>query len=195
MRSLGCLKRRPIFHLANFPLNFLRDLFVVSLLSPIFWLFLKKIPYIGLAVVLIVYYFNLEGDLVLRSSMLVTFYIGALTATQGWSLTYLDKYAYALLGLFIVCCAAIVIFDITYIVNTKFGDILFKYSKSSFFTFLAHGPILLISWIVFQKLPGNLPYEVYWLLAPLVTVVISIFISRYFRQFLPKIASVVLGGR
>lgn len=198
---------------ANFPLNFLRDLFVVSLISPLYWLFLKKIPYVGLLVVLVIYYFNLEGDLVLRNSMLVTFYIGALTATQNWSLTYLDKYAVELLAIFIACCVAIAVFDIRYIepfrllspfmiwpamallMKTKLSDVIYHYSKSSFFTFLAHGPILLILWIVFQKLPMDIPYPFYWFLAPPLTVLISIYASRYFRQLLPGIASFVLGGR
>ncbi|WP_143870482.1 acyltransferase family protein [Catenovulum sediminis] len=97
---------------ANYPLNFLRDLFAVSLLSPIFWLFLKRIPYLGLAVVLVVYYFNLEGPFVLRNSMLVSFYIGGLAATQKWPLTYLDKHARLLFCILITFCAAMVIFEI-----------------------------------------------------------------------------------
>jgi len=198
---------------ANYPLSFLRDLFAVSLLSPVYWLFLKKIPYQGLLVVMIVYFFNLDGPFVLRNSMLVSFYIGGLAASQNWSLTYLDHHAKWLLSLFVCFCVAIVLFDIqnrelfrllspflvwpsmSLITNTKLGEFLYKNSRSSFFTFLAHGPIILILWLVFQKTRFDIPYFLYWFLTPLITVYLSILFSRYFKKWLPNTASIALGGR
>lgn len=198
---------------ANYPLNFLRDLFAVALLSPLFWLFLKRIPYIGLIVVCIVYYFNLDGSFVLRNSMIVSFYIGALAACQKWDLTYLDRYAKWSLAILIVFCLAIALFDIenrepfrlispflvwpviSMFVNTRFGDFLYKHSKSSFFTFLSHAAIILILWFAYKSIPLQIPYFVYWLTAPVLTMFIAIICSRLFRKLLPKTASVVLGGR
>ncbi|MFT6099263.1 MAG: succinoglycan biosynthesis protein ExoH [Arenicella sp.] len=198
---------------ANYPLHFLRDLFAVSLLSPIYWLFLKRRPYFGLAVVLAVYYFNLDSSFVLRNSMLVSFYIGALAATQKWSLTCLDKHAKLLFFVFIAFCAVIVLSDIqsselfrlvspflvwpsmSLIINTKLYEFLYNNSKSSFFTFLSHGPIILILWLLFKKSPADIPYYVYWLLALPVTVYMSIYLSKSFKNFLPRISSIVLGGR
>lgn len=198
---------------ANYPLNFLRDLFAVSLLSPIFWFFLKRLPYLGLVIVLVVYYFNLDSSFVLRNSMLVSFYTGGLAATQKWSLTCLDKYAKLLFFVFISFCIAIVLFDIqnreffrllspflvwpsiSLITNTALYEFLYKNSKSSFFTFLAHGPIILILWLIFKKIPIEMPYYVYWLLAPPIMVFTSIFFARYFKKILPRISSIALGGR
>lgn len=198
---------------ANYPLAFLRDLFAVSLLSPLYWLFLKRTPYLGLLLVLVAYYFNLDGPIVLRNTMLVSFYIGGLAATQHWDLTYLDRHAKWLLMLFVAICMAIAIFDapirnflrlvspflvwpsICLIVNTRFGDFLHRNSDSSFFTFLAHGPIILVMWLVYQRLPLEAPYFLYWLLAPPLTVYIAILLSNPFRKLLPRTASIVLGGR
>jgi len=198
---------------ANYPLNFLRDLFAVSLLSPIFWIFLKKSPYLGLAIVLIVYYFNLDGIFVLRNSMLVSFYIGALAATQKWSLTCLDKYAKLLFFVFVLFCTTIVLLDMqnielfsllspflvwpsmSLIIKTKVYEFLYTNSKSSFFTFLAHGPIILILWLIFQKISLNMPYYIYWFLTPIITVYTSILFARYFKQILPRVSSFALGGR
>lgn len=198
---------------ANYPLNFLRDLFAVSLLAPIYWLFLKRMPYFGLAVVLAVYYFNLDGSFVLRNSMLVSFYTGGLAATQNWSLTCLDKHAKFLFFVFIVSCAVIVLFGIenrdlfiflspflvwpsmSLIIKTNLYEFLYKNSKSSFLTFLIHGPIILLLWLIFKKLPVDVPYYVYWLLVPPITVCASIFFARCFNKYLPRISSILLGGR
>lgn len=197
----------------NYPLNFLRDLFAVSLLSPIYWLLLKRTPYLGLVFVLMIYYFNLDGAFILRNSMLVSFYIGGLAASQKWSLTCLDKQAKFLCMMFIIFCIIIVVFDIqnrellillspflvwpsmSLIINTRFYEFLYKHSRHSFLTFLTHGPIILILWFVFQKLQMDAPYYVYWFLAPPITVYISILFSTYFKRLLPFVSSIALGGR
>ena len=59
---------------ANFPLFFLRDLFVLAILSPIFGLFIRRAPIIGLAVVGIIFWFDFDGMLLLRSNMALNFY-------------------------------------------------------------------------------------------------------------------------
>jgi len=198
---------------ANYPLNFLRDLFAVSLLSPLYWFFLKKSPYVGLLLLFVVYFLNLDGSFVLRNSMLISFYIGGLAFSQKWDLTYFDKHAKWLLILFLIICASIVLFkvenrelfklispflvwpSISLIVNTRLGGFLYEHSHASFFTFLAHGPIILILWLVFQKIPLNIPYQVYWFTAPIITVYVSILICRCFKRWFPKLSALALGGR
>jgi succinoglycan biosynthesis protein ExoH len=197
----------------NYPLNFLRDLFVVSLLSPIMWITLKNIPYIGLTIVLVIYFFNLDGSLVLRNSMLVSFYIGALAACQRWELTYLDRYSSLLFTLFIALCLAIVFFkwenieifrlispllvwpSMSLVVNSKAGDVLYNHSKSSFFTFLSHGPIILVIWLIFNKVAEGVPYFVYWFATPAITVLLTAWLSNIFKKRMPLISSFALGGR
>ena len=197
----------------NYPLNFLRDLFVVSLLSPLYWLLLKRIPYWGFLIVFVIYYFKLEGPLVLRNTMLVSFYIGALAATQQWDLKRLDRYAWPLLMAFVAICIVIVAFKIenrevflvvsplivwpmmSLLAKTQFGDWVYQYSRASFFTFLSHGPIILVAYMVFSKLGPDLPYQIYWFGAPVLTVLLAIGLNKLFQKLTPRIAGVFLGGR
>lgn len=198
---------------ANYPLNFLRDLFTVSLLAPVFGVLLNRAPYIGIIIVLFVYFFNLDGNFVIRNSMIVSFYIGGLAATQNWDLTVLDKHAKWLFLAFFASCILIVLFKvenkelfrllapfmvwpaISLIENKKIYELLYKYSKNSFFTFLAHGPIILILWFLFSKFSDSVPYYVYWMTSPIITVCLCILLATYFKRFFPRVASVVLGGR
>lgn len=198
---------------ANYPLNFLRDLYVVSLLSPLYGLFLKKAPYIGLVCVILVAYFNLDGYLMLRYDMMISFYIGGLAATQDWDLKSLDRYAKWFLLIFIVVSLGIAIFDIenlflfrlispflvwpamSLLVDTRFGDFLHRNAAGSFFTFLSHGPMLFLLWTVFMQIPGDLPYYIYWLLAPPLVVFLSIYLRKQLIKHAPRLALIVLGGR
>ena len=197
----------------NYPLNFLRDLFVISLLAPLLWPFINKTPYLGLFLMLLVAYFNLDGSLVLRNSMLVNFYCGGLAATRKWDLTVLDKYAVWLFLALISCCALMVTFrvenrelfrlvspflvwpSIRLIVNTRLGEWLYRYSECSFFIYLSHSVVLLVSWIAFQRSPLASAYFVYWLLAPQLTVFLLIFLCLRFKKFAPRLSGLLLGGR
>lgn len=198
----------------NYPLNFLRDLFVLALLSPLFWQLLKRAPYIGLGVVFTVFLFNLDGPVVLFDAMMVTFYVGALAATQRWDLTRLDRYAVALLLLFVLICFTSIAFGIpnkkflrlltlplvwpamSLLVDTRFGDLLLRHAKHSFFTFLSHSVLLLASWLVYRRLPsGSLPYPLFWLIAPASIVVLGVVLDRQFKRWTPRLAAIMLGNR
>lgn len=206
--NLG-LSRIPI----NYPLNFLRDLFVIALLSPLIGWVLKKGAFLGLVGVFIVYFYDVEGELILRNSMLISFYCGALLAYKSYDLRRLDKYAFPCLLSFVVVCISIVAFQIenrelfrmvspfmiwpalSLLESTKLGTLLYRYSGNSFFTFLAHGPLLVILWVVFNKLPVELPYYVFWLLTPIIIVCFTIIANRLLKCVAPRVALFVLGNR
>lgn len=197
----------------NYPLNFLRDLFVVSLFAPLFWQLLKRAPYTGLVVVFLVYFFDLEGPIVIRNSMLVTFYIGALAAHQQWNLTALDRYAPYLFGVFIAFCIAIVAFEIqnreplrlvspflvwpamSLIAGSRPGNWLYAGARHSFFTFLAHGPLLLFWWVLYLKIPNALPYPLFWFGSAALTIALAAVINTQFGRRLPRLAGIMLGSR
>lgn len=198
---------------ANYPLNFLRDLFVLSILAPLFLIFLRVIPYWGLIIVLVVYYFNLEGDLILRNSMLVSFYIGALAAWKKWDICAMDKFAWPLLILLVATCCAVVIWDVenrewlrmitpfiiwpcmALVSNSFIGRMILPYTQNSFLTFLAHAPLLILLWFVYKPFSNTIPYPVFWLSAPLVIVVICAFIQPLMYKLMPKLTKILLGGR
>lgn len=197
----------------NYPLNFLRDLFVISLMAPLMWPLINRVPYIGLVLVSLLAYFNVDGDLVLRNSMLVNFYVGGLAVSRKWDLTALDRYAVWLLVVLISCCAAIVALKVEnrelfrvvspflvwpcmrLIVDTRFGDWLYRYAECSFFIYLTHSVVLLVLWVAFQRSPLVSAYGVYWLIAPPVTVLSLISLCQEFKKRAPRLAGVVLGGR
>ncbi|WP_165312832.1 acyltransferase family protein [Vibrio ziniensis] len=197
----------------NYPTGFLRDLFVLSILSPLLWPLLKTIPYCGFIVVLVIYYFNLDGGLISRNSMLVSFYLGALAAHKEWDLTALDKYAPLLLAIFLSIAAGMIAYKIdnreplrlispilvwpsmSLIMGTNIGNTVRKFTHHSFFTFLAHGPLILMIWLIYQKLFPNGPYFIYWLTAPIITVILSIIVNHNFKKFSPKLHAFALGGR
>lgn len=198
---------------ANYPLNFLRDLFVIALLSPIMWQMLKRAPYIGLLVISVIYYFNLEGPLVLRNSMLISFYLGALAAHQQWDLRKLDRFAIPCLVTFVGLCAAIVAFKIenreflrivspvliwpamSLLVGTWLGNVLQNHAKHSFFTFLSHAPMILIIWMIYQRFADIIPYPLFWFATPIITAVLAVYLARGFTLVTPKLAAIMLGNR
>jgi succinoglycan biosynthesis protein ExoH len=197
----------------NYPLNFLRDLFAVSLLAPVFLLLYKKAPYIGFILVFAVFFYNLDGEFVLRNNMMLTFYFGGLAATKKWDLTVLDKYAKGLLLVFILFCAQSVFHDnssreflrvlsplliwpaFSLVRGSSFEAGLRRYSGSSFFTFLAHAPIILILSILFHKILPDAPYVIYWFAAPPITILLSIWGDRLLKRLFPQLARLSLGGR
>ncbi|MEE9493928.1 MAG: acyltransferase family protein [Gammaproteobacteria bacterium] len=197
----------------NYPLNFIRDLFAIFLLSPAFGWLLRHIPYQGLAIILVIYFLDLDGLFVLRESMLISFYLGGLGAIKKWNLTSLDRYAVILALIFFSTAFGIAYLGIEKIdwfrviapfcvwpaislfVDRSVGNFLYRNSQHSFFIFLSSGPILFFFWVVYQKFGSQLPYSVFWISAPFIIVALTILMSRFFRRFFPATASFVLGGR
>lgn len=197
----------------NYPTHFLRDLFALALVAPVLGLFLRKSPYLGLAAVVAVYWYNLDGAYLLRESMLLAFYIGGMAAVLKWNLRRLDPVApFMLIGL-LAMATAIAVFKIqnrewfalvsplfvwpciSLIANTRFGALLHRHSKASFFTFLAHGPVLIGVWLLFQKFSGSVPYPVFWFVTPMVVVVGCALAHRLFWHATPRLAQIALGDR
>lgn len=176
----------------NYPLHFIRDLFVLAMLSPLLGLLLRRASLAGLVLVSAIFWFDLDGLLILRKEMAIMFYIGGLVATQNWNIKCLDRHAVPCLALFLVLCACIVAFriqDTTWLrfvspllvwpasallVNTRTGAWLARRAKYSFFIFLLHAPVLLVSHVAYTQLAPALPYALYWLAAPFCTTALLI---------------------
>lgn len=197
----------------NYPLNFLRDLFAIALLAPFFWLLLSRAPWGGLVLVFLIYYLNLDGPIVLRNSMLLSFYVGGMAATQHWNLARLDRYSVLCFAVFCFACVAVVIWKIenrewlrlmspfliwpamSLFNKTRFYDLLYRCSSASFFTFLAHGPMLLIVYLLYTKLAPEIPYYVFWGVTPILIAVAAFYICTLVRFCMPRFSNWVLGGR
>jgi succinoglycan biosynthesis protein ExoH len=181
----------------NYPLHFIRDLFILTLLSPLFGLLLRRAPFSGLLLLTVIFWFNFDGFLILRKEMPIMFYIGGLVAIKGWNVRRLDPHARLCFVLFLTLCASIIVLKIqntTYLrlvspllvwpatsilSGTPAGKWLARRAKYSFFIFLLHAPVLLVSFMVYKQFLAFLPYEIYWFAAPFAVTGSLIAIYKY----------------
>lgn len=203
------LTRSPI----NYPLNFLRDLIAVMLLAPLMGILLRKAAWPGLALVIVIFYNNLDGVFVLRDVMPIMFYLGGMAALRGWNLQALDRHAWLCLGIFILACIAIVHFQVAntnyfrfvapfliwpamaLLNNTALARWLESQSRYSFFIFVAHAPVLLVLAILYQKLGKSVPYVLFWVCAPVVIVLVLTVAYRILMRWFPTAFSAIIGAR
>ncbi len=197
----------------NYPLYFLRDLFVLCALSSVFAPMLRRAPVAGLVLVGLIFLLNLDGWLVLRTDMPVTFYLGALCAVQKVDMRRLDKYAPAFIAVFLVLCGLVVTFKVrnttglrliaplliwpaaSLLVETRIGRWLAGMSKYSFFIFLTHAPILAVTWFLYSKYGSTLPYPLYWTVTPWFTTALLIGIYGLCHASMPKLFAWACGTR
>jgi succinoglycan biosynthesis protein ExoH len=203
------LKDSPI----NYPLSFLRDLIILMVLAPLFGYCLRQRPLAGLALVSAFFMLDLDGPLVLRNAMPVTFYLGGMAAICKWDLNILDRFAPACVGLFLLACAAVIAFRITNLtclrlisvflvwpftarlVDTAIGKWLADQSKYSFFVFIAHAPLVAVSWVLYQRYLSGLPYQLYWILTPLIVTGMLVVLYQLAMRLTPGFFSFILGRK
>lgn len=196
----------------NYPLNFLRDLIVLMAFAPLMGKILRSWPWVGLVAVIFIFHNNLDGTLILREVMPIMFYLGGMAATRRWNLLALDRYSLPCLGLFLVLCACVVHFRIgntTYfryiapfliwpaaslLHNTQVGRWLQSQSKTSFFIFLAHAPLLLVLSVVYQKLGSDIPYPLYWFAVPVVVIAILSLLHHALMRICPRLLAPMVGA-
>lgn len=197
----------------NYPLNFLRDMMMLMLLAPLFGLLLRTAPLAGFILVTLLFYNNFDGPVVLRDTMAILFYVGGLCATQKWDLCALDKYAKPLLLGFLVLCFFMVNMKIanrtqfvllapfliwpaaSLFVDTRLGAWAVKHSKYSFFIFIAHAPLLMLSWWAYGKVAGYIPYQLYWAATPFMTVLALMLAHELGMRLAPTAFAFVTGAR
>jgi succinoglycan biosynthesis protein ExoH len=209
MNSLFSLRKAP----ENDPLNFLRELIVLAVLSPIFGFMIRRAPAMGFAAVSLFFLTNSDGYLMNRSDMAVEFYVGGLAAVYTWNLKSLDKFAYPALFVLLAASAAVAIFQISNVtwlrlmapilvwpaasclVNTRLGKWFACLSVYSFFLYLTHAPLMRISWIVFQKVVPDIPVALFTALAPFAVTALCIGVFKALNALAPVPLDWALGAR
>lgn len=198
----------------NGPLFFLRDLYVLALLSPLIGIFLRSAPWLGLLVFFAIGLTNMDGGLVLRNEMLVTFYLGGLAAVRKWDLKRLDHLALPLALLFLA--AALIVFLIpelgfwfrilaplliwptaALLVTSSVGEKLVNLSEYSFMLFLSHTLFLgVFSQLYFRILDDPMEHWVmYWFTIPFIVALSAIATYRLAQCWFPNLLAIALGGR
>lgn len=195
----------------NFPLFFLRDLFVLSCLAPIFGFVIRRAPTLGFVIVVAIFWFDFDGPLLLRSSMALNFYIGGVVAIYDLNLFFLDRYRWSILVLFIAVSiikaqmpGESVLFRIVspfmiwpilgQIENSLFGNFVIRLSPGSFFLFLSHLPMLLVSYSLYEKF-AIVDYPSYWFITSAAVIVLCSILYRIGSKTSPWIMQIALGGR
>ncbi len=196
----------------NYPLAFLRDLLVMIALSPILRLVLARAPYAGLAIWVAIFFADLDGPLVMRPDLPVTFYLGALAAVQRWNLERLDRFAKPCLVALLSLCLFMLLYRVAdrkwfvvlmpcliwpvsaLLAQTAFGQACARLAPVSFFIFLFHAfPLKLIADLLAKI--SVLPFEVAWFLAPALTVLVCHGVFHVLSLLCPRLLGVVTGGR
>ncbi|MDN4053765.1 acyltransferase [Massilia sp. YIM B02763] len=197
----------------NYPLNFLRDMMALVLITPLLGLLLRHMPFIGLAFCVAFFLNNLDGPFVLRDTMPIVFYMGGMVACCKWELRAWDEYAWPCLLVFLVLCASIIYFrnaNTTLLrlvspmlvwpasalfVQSRFGQWCVRMNKYSFFLFMAHAPVLVISWQLYQRVGDVVPYPMYWVATPVLTTALMVLLYRAGMKVMPGMLQFALGGR
>lgn len=196
----------------NYPLNFLRDLIALMAVAPLFGFAIRKFPAIGLLFVTLLFMPDFDGVFLLRNSMAPLFYIGGLAAVYKWDVLALDRYAVACVAIVFAACGAVLYFRIanttflsflspfliwpaaSLVKQTRLGRVLESLSKYSLFIFVAHAPLVALSWMLYQRYSQFLSYPVYWLVTPVVVVCSLITIHAVASRLLPTTFATMLGG-
>lgn len=169
----------------NFPLGFLRDLFVCALLSPVIYACLVHARWVGVLFLIALVIGLVPQSLLLRPTILLGFYLGGWLAVYKSRLTLIDRYPWFWIGGFAVACIWVTciafkeMHDMTsqglghrinmlrilgmpafwalsgVLFKTRLGELLAHYSPHTFFLFCIHGPLLVASWIFWQATVGD----------------------------------------
>lgn len=197
----------------NGALHFLRDLFILVLLAPIFGFFMRKYPAVGAIVVLSIFMSDMDGHLINRNTMAVLFYIGGLIATSNVDVKKYDHLGkYSLILLFITCLGTLYYRYDSYVyvyltapfavwpasvllLNTQFGEWLEKKSKYSFFLFLAHMPLQRVIDLGIHKFFPWMSQGVFTVVTFLATIFIAFVVYDVAVKIMPTTFCFMIGGR
>ena len=195
------------------PMHFMRDLYMVSFLAPLYGWVIRKAPLTGLAVLLLIFYPGLDGEFIRNDSIPISFYIGAMAAVQNWNLKKWDVYALQIGGVLVLICAAVVILNLgrpmwlsiiapflvwplaSRLPDTRIGRWFVKNGQAAIFLFMFHGLVLIFLLRAFPHYhEGRFDFLI-WLAAPMIITLLSHQVYLFLAKYLPSFLSLLLGGR
>lgn len=195
---------------ANYPLTFLRDLFVLAALAPVLGPCLRRAPAMTVAASFALF-MAWDGPVLIREQMLVAFALGGAAAARPAWLRRLDGHGLACIAVFVLGCfviagagsvpgLAVQVFALLAVplLWAAAGRVptggAARLAPASFFLFVAHAPVVAASWIVWRRLP--VPAELHWLVGPALAIGLLLAIYRLVLPLLPRRPVLVaLGGR
>lgn len=195
----------------NYPLNFLRDLYLLMLAFPVVLWMARRLGWAGLVLVYGVFILDLDGPLIGRGLMPACFYAGAMLALRKVDLGRFDHLWPLAIMLLLAGSAIVAWFDVhnltlfttlappliwiaaSPLADTKAGRWLAGLAEHSFFVFLSHSFLVLALQIVWDRLLPNAPYMLFWLVTPFVAFAVLVWGYRVLHSIWPRLADLLIG--
>ncbi|WP_084150962.1 acyltransferase family protein [Azohydromonas australica] len=197
----------------DYPLNFLRDLMLLVVMTPVLRFLLERASYAGFALWSAFFFFDLDGHLMTRPDLPVTYALGALAAVRQWDLRALDRFAGLCLALLVGVC---IVMMVNRVADRKwftvFAPFLIWSASSlparftlvrqwtprlavvSFFIYVFHAFPLKAIAMALNEVP-LLPRELTWFLAPALTIMACHVLFHLLSRICPHGLGLVTGGR
>jgi hypothetical protein len=194
------------------------------ILSPVFLLVARKIPYIGLALLVAPWLLQLQlGFINIYWVGPVFFYLGCLMAVKKMDLTWLDRRKTMIIGIYLAmsvvlaiirtseietfhhlfqCCTRVVgtmaIWCASDLVAGKLQKVCLNLSSLAFFVYAAHEPTVTAFKEVFERLSNtssSINVMVQYLLIVTLTTLLTLAAGSILHRYTPKFFKVITGAR
>ncbi len=207
----------------NIPLYFLRDLLLCLLLSPLIALAIRHYPRTVLALMLAYAVLPLPNGIFLKKSILFGFSFGVAMALHRVDIKRLDRFAApvvaAVLAMAVALSLALYAFGPEFpawldmlrslaaiagifgawalsalLIRTSTGQALSRMGGLSFWIFCGHYPLLILFWMVWNRL-GIADYPLFYAASPILALAILVATHSAARRFLPSLHAILTGRR
>ena len=200
---------------------FIRDLMILVVLSPLFWLVARYAGWVALAALAIGWIFNIWPLPMPAIEPTLFFYLGSFVAIRGWSLFTVDRLGWWLAPLFAVLlgvdCVEGLLYQTDYALHPamvvglilalktsrwlaeseRWRDRLVSLGGASFFVFAVHEPLVTIGKkLAFHTLPmtAGTVLATYAVL-PVLVICLALLLYRALGIVAPRFTRVITGGR
>ncbi len=207
----------------NIPLYFLRDLLLCLLLSPLIAILVLRYPRTVLALMLAYAVLPLPNGIFLKKSILFGFSFGVAMALHRVDITRMDRFAVpvvaAVLAMAVLLSLALYAFGPDFpvwldmlrslaaiagifgawalsalLIRTGAGQALSRLGGLSFWIFCGHYPLLVLFWMVWNRL-GIADYPLFYAASPVLALAILVSTHAAARRFTPTLAAILTGRR
>lgn len=220
---IDCLTGYKSLYPIAFHFWYIRDLMAMVILSPVFLLIARKIPYLGVALFATPWLLDFQIGFNIQWLGPLFFYLGCLIAVQKLDLTWLDRRKSAIIGIYLgmavvltitqtadiqtfqhqlECCTRVMgtaaIWCASDLVSGQLEKACFNLSGLAFFVYAIHEPTVTVFKEVFNKLsnPANsITVIVYYLVTIILATLMTLAVGSFLQRYTPKFFQTITGAR
>lgn len=198
----------------NYPLYFLKDLFVVSVICIVASPMIRRYPVFCIIAAALVVQFDADGYLILRTRMLLAFLIGAAMAIYNFPLKFFEQDLVVTTIVLVALCwlhfytdanttffflpivGGIWVWSFAkWLTQFRIFETIVELSKYSFPIYLLHGAILFALLAIGLNVHPTFSGLAIWALAPLVVTALAVVVFEVMKRIAPKPTAWATGGR